>query len=435
MRYALDGIRRRPGRSLLAMFGIGLASALLVALLALSEGIDQSTSRLAVESGIDLLATSANTTITGGVFPPVTGAHRLVRDLPHADANVASASPWLVNDLVFANASLRAAVDRSPNGSAVPAGWGPSGAGSVGWIPGANVGLDAPAVVSGAGFSSASDLHYANGSNRGPFSGETVLDLGLAAILHAAPGDTVWVSPRTAPSAAGLLGWYANATAFRVVGLSGAFWLLPSALLGFFYLSELQSIDGGPALAGDYASFVLMHLANPVTPKADQATLGSAFPTLRILTIGNILGAVSDIVSVYRTFGTLVGAVGVAVATLFTSAVLLMSVEDRTQEIALLRAIGYTRRTIGRFVLEEAALLCGFGLAIGLPMGAGIAFALNYALARLVSGVPTGFRFVIFDGAVVAAATAVVVAIGIVAALVPMARAVTGPIASELRAA
>ena len=53
-------------------------------------------------------------------------------------------------------------------------------------------------------------------------------------------------------------------------------------------------------------------------------------------TLGNVLGAVNQLVDVYRTFGTLVGAIGIVIAALFTSTVLLMSVDDRSQELALL---------------------------------------------------------------------------------------------------
>ena len=77
MRYALDGLRRRPRRTALAALGIGLATSLVVALLALSAGIEGSASRLAIASGVDLLATSANTTIIAGTFPPVAQGPRV----------------------------------------------------------------------------------------------------------------------------------------------------------------------------------------------------------------------------------------------------------------------------------------------------------------------------------------------------------------------
>lgn len=433
MRYALDGLRRRRGRSALAGLGIGLATALVVALLALSAGVEESASRLAIASGVDLLATSANTTLAGGSFPPLTGAHATPEGFAGADPNVATASPWLVTDLLFANASLFGASNRSTNGSSVPPGWAPVGSGAVGWIPGANAGLEAPEVVAGPGFSSAGDPHYGNGSFRGPFIPETVLDQGLAAALHVGPGDTIWASARSIANASELPGWFAGATPFRVVGVSGPFWLIPSALLGFFYLSELQSLLGGSSVQLDEASLVLVHLHDPTTAGTDQSRLMAAFPSLRLFTLSDVLGAIREVVDLYRTFGTLIGAIGIVVATLFTSTVLLMSVDDRSREIALLRAIGFPRSTIGRYVLEESLMLSGLGLVLGAPLGFGIGAGLNFAINQLVSGLPVGFSFVTFDASVASGALAVVVAIALVAAVVPIVRALRVPIAEELR--
>ncbi len=434
MRYAWDGVRRRPGRTALAAIGIGLATALVIALLALSAGIEGSASRLAVASGVDLLATSANTSLISGDFPPLTDAHATPSTFPRADANVATASPWLVSDLVFGNASLYAATNASVGGAAVPTGWGLSGAEAVGWIPSDNAGLNTPTLLAGTGFTAPGDPHWANGTYAGPTTGEVVLDQDLAGVLHVGPGAKIWASPRAIPAASGLSGWYANATALTVAGISGPFWLIPSAQLGFLYLSELQAIDGGLAVTDDYASLVLVHLTDPTDPGHDQTLLERAFPSLTVLTLGDILGAVDQVVNLYRTFGELIGAIGVAVAGLFTSTVLLMSVDDRAQEIALLRAIGYSRATIGRFVLEESLLLSGLGLAFGAPLGLGIGYGLDVLLNRLVAGLPNGFSFVSFDPTVAASAIGVIALIGLAAAAVPIARALAVPIAEELRA-
>lgn len=434
MRYAFDALRRRKGRTVVTVLGIGLATALVVVLLAVSEGVQTSSASLAASSGVDLLLTSANTSLQSGTFPPLADAHALPRDVAQADPNVATASPWLVGELVFANQSLFNASAAAPNGSAVPAGWAPTSSGVVGWIPSDNGGLETPSVTSGPGFTAAGDPHFANGSYGGPFTHEVVLDGGLAAVLHVSVGERVWVDPSSVTGPTGLSEWFANATAFTVEGLSGPFWLLPSALLGFFYLSELQSLLGGPTQSADTASVVLVHLNDPSRATTDQTILTAAFPTLTVFTLSNILGAVASAVALYRTFGTLVGGVGVVVATLFTTTVLLMSVDDRSREIALLRAVGYARGTIGRFVVEEALLVSLFGFAVGLPLGALGALGLNAFLSRFVVGLPHGFSFISLDAVVVASGLAEVLVIALVAAIAPAARAMTLPIAEELRA-
>jgi putative ABC transport system permease protein len=434
MRYALDGVRRRPGRSALTALGIGLATGLVTVLLALSAGVQLSASRLATASGVDLIATSANTSLSSSTFPPLEDAHSVPGGFARADSNVATASPWLVTSFVFANSSLYAAANSSPNGASIPGGWGPASAEAVGWIPGENAGLDTPTVATGPGFSSPGDPHYANGTYRGPFTHEVVLDDGLAGVLRASVGNVVYVSDQPLPGPASVLQWYENATPFRVVGISGPFFLIPSALLGFFYLSEAQTLLGGDAVSEDQASVVLVHLTDPSNPGGDQSALERAFPTLTVFTLANILGAVQSVVDLYRTFGTLIGLVAIIVAALFATTVLTMSVDDRSRELATLRAIGFGRRTIGMFVVEEALILASLGLAVGLAGGFAGAYLLNRFLVGLLPGLPGGFSFVAFDGAVVASAVLEVLAIGLAAAILPTVQAMRLPIAEELRA-
>jgi len=430
VRYAWDGIRRRPGRSALTALGIGLSVGLVVLLLAISAGVQASATQLATASGVDLIAASANTTITTGSLPPISHAHNLSHQIPAADSNVVVASPWLISELVFGNASLWAAA----NSSQVPAGWVPTGSGTVGWIPSDNTGIETPQMFNGTGFTLAGDPHYANGSYSGPFTHEIVLDQGLAEVLGVRVGDLVWVNPAQATGPTSLSGWYANSTAFRVVGISGPFWLVPSALLAFVYLSELQSIVGGGTPSTDYASLLLIHLNDPTTASTDQTIIETAFPSLTVITLAQVLGAIQQAVSVYRTFGELIGAIGVVVADLFAMTVLQMSVDDRSRELALLRAIGYPRASVGVFVAEEGLVLSLVGLAVGLPIAYAGAYELNRFLLGLIGGLPVGFSFVSFNAGVLLTGLGLVLAIGLAAAIVPAANAMRLPVAEELRA-
>ena len=410
--------------------GIGLAVGLVVLLLALSNGIQTSATTLATESGVDLIATSANTTLVSGEFPPVSEAHSLATRIPTADPNVATASPWLVSDLVFGNLSLWSAA----NNSSVPAGWTPTESGTVGWIPSDNSGIETPDLYGGSGFTAPGDPHYANGTYSGAETHEIVIDQGLATVLRASVGSAVWVGASEPPSPSALRGWYANATEFRVVGISGPFWLIPSALLAFVYLSELQAIVGGGTPATDYASLVLIHLTDPTTAAGDQSRLEAAFPALTVFTLSDILGEIQHVVSLYRTFGELIGAIGVVVAALFATTVLQMSVDDRSREIALLRAVGHSRSSVGSMVVEEAVVLSLFGLAVGLPLAYLSAYGLNLYLRHLLAGLPTSFSFVSFDLGVLLSGLALVLAVALVAAVAPAARAMQLPVAEELRA-
>jgi len=430
VRYAFDAVRRRPARTALTALGIGLAAGLVVLLLALSAGVEASATALAYSSGVDLIGLSPGSNLTSGEFPPVAGAHPLSTEIPAADPNVVVASPWLIQDLSYGNATLW----RAANASDVPAGWSTTESGTVGWLPSDNTGIEVPPVYQGAGFSAPGDPHYANGSYTGPSTHEIEIDQGLAAVLRVGVGDPLWASPIVPPSPASLVGWYANATEFTVVGIAGPFWLVPSALLAYTYLSELQTLTGSGNRSADFATLVLVHVTDPTNLSGDVARLADRFSSLEFFTLGSILGEIQHVVDLYRTFGTLIGAIGLVVAALFTTTVLQMSVDDRSRELALLRAVGHSRAAVGRFVVEEALILSALGLAVGLPVAYGAALAMNHFLIDLIGGLPTSFSFVSFAPTVILTGVLAVVGVGLLAALAPALRAMQLPVAEELRA-
>jgi len=124
----------------------------------------------------------------------------------------------------------------------------------------------------------------------------------------------------------------------------------------------------------------------------------------------------------------------VVVAALFTTTILLMSVDDRSRELALLRAVGHTRARVGALVVEEGLLLGALGLAVGLPVAYLGATAINAFLLRILPGLPSSFSFVSFEPAVILAGVLLVVVVGLAASIAPAARAMQLPVAEELRA-
>jgi ABC-type lipoprotein release transport system permease subunit len=431
--HALTMLRRRPGRAALTALGIGLATGLVVLLLALSAGVEQSAASLGYASGVDLLATSGsaeNSSLLNGSLPPIPGAHHLAETIPKADPNVAVASPWLLGDLVFGNSTLRA----EANNSTAPPNAPLTSSGAVGWLPSDIQNLEAPPLYAGTGFTASGDPYYDNGTYHGAPTHEIEIDQGLASVLGVTVNSTIYAAVTAPPANETLAAWFNAATPFRVVGVTGPFWLVPSALLAYTYLSELQALLGGGTPSTDYASLVLIHLADPTDPAVDQAKIASSFPNLTVFTLGEILGAIQHVVNVYRTFGLLIGAIGLVVAALFTTTILQMSVDDRSREFALLRALGHSPARVGSLVVQESLVLAGAGLAVGLAVAFLAAEGLNRFLVRSVGSLPKGFSFVAFDPTVLVTGALLVVALGLAAAFAPALRAMRLPVAEELRA-
>ncbi len=108
-----------------------------------------------------------------------------------------------------------------------------------------------------------------------------------------------------------------------------------------------------------------------------------------------------------------------------------MLVAQRTRELALLRAIGATRRQVTRSVLIEALAVGVVGATIGLGLGVLLSSGLRALFAGLGIDLPAGP--LVLAGRTVAAAYAVGVLVTLVAAYLPARRASRVPPVAALR--
>lgn len=121
--------------------------------------------------------------------------------------------------------------------------------------------------------------------------------------------------------------------------------------------------------------------------------------------------------STYQTLGGL----GLLLGTVGLAAVLLRNVWERRSELALLRALGFTRLALGLLVLSENALLVAAGLLIGLLSAAVV--ATPHVLAR-TAVVPWASLLLMFGGILVA---------GLLAGILALATALRAPLLPALR--
>jgi putative ABC transport system permease protein len=105
-----------------------------------------------------------------------------------------------------------------------------------------------------------------------------------------------------------------------------------------------------------------------------------------------------------------------------------ISALERTREIALLRAVGATRKQIGRMFLAESLLLAGLGAGLGILAGIGLGYAMVSALEA------AGFSFTYsFPTLGVIMGAAVAVVFGVTAAMAPVRHAARLDIVAALR--
>ena len=112
---------------------------------------------------------------------------------------------------------------------------------------------------------------------------------------------------------------------------------------------------------------------------------------------------------------------------------LLMSVQERTREIGLMKAMGMGSGRVFALFSLEAAFIGFLGSAIGAGLAIGVGSVVSASLAgSLLSGLP-GLTLIAFDPAAIALIVVVVMAVAFVAGTLPAARAAKADPVASLR--
>lgn len=200
-------------------------------------------------------------------------------------------------------------------------------------------------------------------------------------------------------------------SAFHVVGIfeSGVGW---EETGGVIARRDAQVIAGKPHQVNFYA----IELRNVGRLDEVRAWLDEAFPEISVSVTAEFAENLSDLKSVQASMRglavlmALVGSVGM-------TNTILMSVLERTREIGLLRAVGWSRLRVLGTILKESLLLSGFSGLTGIGLGVG--------LTKVLETLPVVSSFVeaVFTPALFAQAMAVALVLGALGGLYPAWRA------------
>jgi putative ABC transport system permease protein len=353
----LRNLLARPTRSLLTTFGIAIAIAGLVALTGLTQGVRESIRSGIAEPGTDLIVAQQ------GVFALSSASMQQGLGSALAVAGVDGVAPVLYSVTT---------VDNDIN--LLLAGW-PSD--SFLWR----------------------SVHYIAGHAPGPDAAHSiVLGEAVATALGKSIGDIVEL----------------NAEDYRIVGIAH-FASVLNQNTGLVPLAALQEALGRPG----GVSLFQVRLARPLDDEhmaATRARLAAAAPGFAIreteefvgdLRLFNIISAIAGTVSLIVLAMAVVGVMNT----------LLMAVSERTGEIGVLSAIGWSASRIHLMLVMEALVMAAIGAAVGVGLGV----AVMDLSAR--STIAAGYLQTYLTAAIVLQALGAALAIGAVGALYPAWRA------------
>jgi putative ABC transport system permease protein len=151
---------------------------------------------------------------------------------------------------------------------------------------------------------------------------------------------------------------------------------------------------------------------------------------LSFFNVHELLQIVRQLFLGFRIFLVAAGGVTLLVGAIGVMNVMLVVVGERTHEIGLRKAVGATNRAIFLQFLTEAAAVCGVSGLIGALLGVGF----TKLMARLVPENGPLSNVTVLDPFIISVMVIALVAVGVVAGVVPALRAARIPPAEALRA-
>lgn len=377
---------RRRSRTLLALAGIAVSSALLLDMTMLAGGLTNSFTELAHSQGYALRMTPRGT-------------------LPFdSEAGLAGAS------------AMRRSIE------------GMRGVTGVAPVLGAQLhtvredGAGEPIFTTG--IDPAAQLLYLLIDGRDPGPGEVVVSLPLAEAYSLTPGDSL---PLAAELDAALGRPLATYTA-TVAGIGDFLFDAVDQRSLAIPLSELQTLTR----RSDEVTFFAIAAADPAQEDAVAARIEARFPAASVYSTAELTEALDRRLIYFRQLSTILGTIALGVAILLVGTIVTIGVRERFHELATLRAIGVASGRLLLSIMTEGVLLTFLGCLLGVPIGIWMAGRLDRILLSF-PGIPARVSFFVLEPWSAAVAILVVLLAGAVSGAIPGRAALHAPLGQALR--
>jgi putative ABC transport system permease protein len=388
--WGVKSLGRQPLRTALSLAGIAVASAMLLDMVMLSGGIDQSFSDLVLRRGYQMRLTPKGT-------------------LPFdTEATMAGAS------------EIVAALRRDPAVEAAGAVLGTSLYGRA---------ADTLVTLFGYGVEPEAQSLYQVTAGRDLAPDDTdavLLSEPAARLLGAGVGDTVTLVGRLDPQVV------TAAVGRRTVVRGMVHWIYdyrgqPSVGTLLPVMQRLAR------QAHDRASIIVVKAREDRRVPALAASLRARYPQIEVNSVADLVAHFRERLVYFRQLSYILGSMSLIVTVLLIATLLTITVNERLGEIATLRAIGVSRATVVGQVLAEGTTLTLIGAVLGILLGLVTARYLD-AILTSFPGLPASFSFFVPRADVLSLAALVLLATGSLAGLYPAWLAARAPIAATLRA-
>jgi len=195
-------------------------------------------------------------------------------------------------------------------------------------------------------------------------------------------------------------------------------------------LSTMQRLKGAGGL--DRVSFIALRVNDSTSVESVTARLRARWPLIEVNSVGDLVAHFRERMVYFHQLALILGSISLVVTVLLVSTLLTITVNERLGEIATLRAIGVSRVHIVRDVMLEGVALTVIGGVLGVVLGLATARYLD-AILTSFPGLPASISFFVPRTGGLVAAGLVLVASGTLAGAYPAWLAASSPIAATLR--
>lgn len=210
------------------------------------------------------------------------------------------------------------------------------------------------------------DPYFANGSYDGRWTGDAVFSTAAAELLNASERASITV-PGSGQSRSFTVTTIAKGDVTTGAGT------VPVALV---HLAELQAVAGGTN--GDVADQILVSTDHPGV----RPTLERVYPQATVVTKTGFTTRNISTSSLPLAMGVTAFLVSLVVGLLFVGTMMGLEITADRANLAVLAAIGYSRRSQSILVLAETLTLTAIGGVLGTALGAGTIVLANAVATR-----------------------------------------------------
>jgi ABC-type lipoprotein release transport system permease subunit len=401
--FAVRGLRRQPGRTILGIAGIAATGALLIDMLMLSRGLVVSMEQLLSGVGFDIRVSATQATPLTG--PPITNMADTVATLS-ALPEVEDVVPLRIGD---------ALVDIGKSSREVS-------------FMGADVTVRRPwTLIEGHDIDSPSSTNTAVSAQSATADKPMILvNRNLARRLQLKPGSTLTLRGACTTNSS------VPPVVFHINGIVEFPFDQARQLTAITTLKDFARTCGDSA--EDEADMLMITSRQGASPDAAVQAIKRARPDLAAVTNEELVARFQQVeFSYFRQISVVLATITMFFGLLLITVLLSVSTNQRLGEIAALRALGFSQRRMVSDVLWRSALLVGAGGLVALPLGLALSIWLD-RLLQTMPGIPANLRFFVFEPRALLVYVALLAVTMAVAAVYPMWTVARLPIVSTLRA-